>query len=108
MHIHALHRSARQSHDCSFQPIRYHRGHMRIALVSSCWTRTPPLGYGGTELVVGELARGLVDRGHDVTVFTTGDSEASGTLRSRFRAPRTTAGTREDVASAPFKVAKAP
>lgn len=62
---------------------------MRIALVSSCWTRTPPLGYGGTELVVGELARGFVERGHDVTVFATGDSEASGTLRSRFATPRT-------------------
>jgi hypothetical protein len=36
----------------------------------------PPRGYGGTELVVHELARGLARAGHDVTLFATGDSEA--------------------------------
>lgn len=34
----------------------------------------PPPLYGGIELVVDQLARGLADAGHDVTLFTTGDS----------------------------------
>ncbi len=47
---------------------------MRIALLSTCAVATPPIGYGGSELVVAELAKGLVALGHDVTVFATGDS----------------------------------
>ena len=34
----------------------------------------PPTGYGGIELVVSLLADGLVDAGHDVTLFASGDS----------------------------------
>ncbi|HEY2332770.1 MAG TPA: glycosyltransferase family 4 protein [Acidimicrobiales bacterium] len=34
----------------------------------------PPTEYGGTELVVDRLARGLVAAGHDVELFATGDS----------------------------------
>jgi glycosyltransferase involved in cell wall biosynthesis len=37
--------------------------------------RVPPTGYGGTERVVFELTTELVRRGHDVTVFASGDSE---------------------------------
>ena len=47
---------------------------MRIALIAPPWTPIPPPLYGGIELVVDQLARGLVDGGHDVTLFTTGDS----------------------------------
>lgn len=36
--------------------------------------RVPPLRYGGTERVVAALADQLVDRGHDVTLFASGDS----------------------------------
>jgi glycosyltransferase involved in cell wall biosynthesis len=36
--------------------------------------RVPPKGYGGIEWVVSLLTDGLVDRGHDVTLFATGDS----------------------------------
>jgi glycosyltransferase involved in cell wall biosynthesis len=38
------------------------------------------LAYGGTERVVHELTTELVRRGHDVTVFASGDSEVSGRL----------------------------
>ena len=48
---------------------------MRIALVSTPFVAVPPRGYGGTELVVHELQRGLALAGHDVTLFATGDSE---------------------------------
>jgi glycosyltransferase involved in cell wall biosynthesis len=61
---------------------------MRIALVSSCAVACPPKAYGGTELVVAELAKNLARLGHDVTTFATGDSEpAGGHLRWRFEQP---------------------
>jgi glycosyltransferase involved in cell wall biosynthesis len=47
---------------------------MRIAQISPPWLAVPPKGYGGVELIVALLADGLVDRGHDVTLFATGDS----------------------------------
>ena len=47
---------------------------MRIGLIAPPWTPIPPPLYGGIELVVDQLARGLVALGHDVTLFTTGDS----------------------------------
>lgn len=47
---------------------------MRIAQVAPLWERVPPPAYGGIELVVGLLTDELVRRGHDVTLFATGDS----------------------------------
>jgi glycosyltransferase involved in cell wall biosynthesis len=47
---------------------------MRIALVAPPWTPIPPLLYGGIEVVVDQLARGLQDAGHDVLLFASGDS----------------------------------
>ncbi len=47
---------------------------MRIAQVAPLWERVPPPAYGGTELVVNLLTEELVRRGHDVTLFATGDS----------------------------------
>ena len=57
---------------------------MRIALISTCAVSVPPKGYGGTELVIAELAKQLTRRGHDVTVFATGDSNPAGELRWQF------------------------
>jgi hypothetical protein len=50
---------------------------MRIALISTPVLSVPPRLYGGTELVVHELAEGLVRQGHDVELFATGDSTSS-------------------------------
>ena len=47
---------------------------MRIGLIAPPWLPVPPPMYGGTEAIVDRLARGLVQRGHDVVLFTTGDS----------------------------------
>ena len=47
---------------------------MRIAMVAPLEMRVPPIGYGGTELVVSLLTEELVRRGHDVTLFASGDS----------------------------------
>ena len=41
-------------------------------------------GYGGTERVVSLLADGLVDAGHDVTLFASGDSHTRARLESVF------------------------
>lgn len=55
---------------------------MRIALVSTPFVAVPPRSYGGTELVVHELTEGLVERGHDVVLFATGDSATQAELRA--------------------------
>jgi glycosyltransferase involved in cell wall biosynthesis len=47
---------------------------MRIGMIAPLEMRVPPHGYGGTELVVSLLAEELVRRGHDVTLFASGDS----------------------------------
>jgi glycosyltransferase involved in cell wall biosynthesis len=47
---------------------------MRIGVVAPPWTPVPPPLYGGIELVVDELSRGFQAAGHDVVLFTTGDS----------------------------------
>jgi glycosyltransferase involved in cell wall biosynthesis len=60
---------------------------MRIAIVSTPFVRVPPAGYGGTELFCHELAEELHARGHDVTLFTTGDSASSCRRRWLFAKP---------------------
>lgn len=47
---------------------------LRIGLIAPPCVAVPPPEYGGSELVVDHLARGLTASGHDVTLFTTGDS----------------------------------
>jgi glycosyltransferase involved in cell wall biosynthesis len=47
---------------------------LRIGIIAPPWIACPPTRYGGTELVVDTLARGLAAGGHDVTLFATGDS----------------------------------
>jgi glycosyltransferase involved in cell wall biosynthesis len=47
---------------------------MRIGLIAPPWLPVPPPAYGGTEAVVDNLARGLVQLGHDVQLFTIGAS----------------------------------
>jgi glycosyltransferase involved in cell wall biosynthesis len=53
---------------------------MRIAQIAPPFQSVPPSGYGGTELVVSLLTEELVRRGHDVTLFASGDSTASARL----------------------------
>lgn len=47
---------------------------MRIAQVAPLYESVPPRLYGGTELVVSNLTEELVDQGHDVVLFASGDS----------------------------------
>jgi glycosyltransferase involved in cell wall biosynthesis len=55
---------------------------MRIAQLAPTYERVPPTTYGGTELVVGLITEELVRRGHDVTLYASGDSETAAELRS--------------------------
>jgi glycosyltransferase involved in cell wall biosynthesis len=49
---------------------------MRIGIIAPPWVAVPPRAYGGTEAVIDRLARGFVRRGHDVLLWTTGDSRS--------------------------------
>ena len=53
---------------------------MRIAQVAPPFESVPPANYGGTERVVALLTEELVRRGHDVTLFASGDSTTSARL----------------------------
>ena len=53
---------------------------MRVAVLSPVWFPVPPSGYGGIEWIVSCLADGLVDAGHDVTLFASGDSRTNAKL----------------------------
>ena len=65
---------------------------MRIAQVAPLFESVPPRLYGGTERVVSYLTEELVEQGHEVTLFASGDSETSARLvpacsRSLWRDP---------------------
>ena len=53
---------------------------MRIAQVAPLIESVPPRLYGGTERVVSWLTEELVRRGHDVTLFASGDSRTAARL----------------------------
>jgi glycosyltransferase involved in cell wall biosynthesis len=57
-----------------------HRAGLRIALIAPPWLPVPPHGYGGTERVIALLADGLVDAGHDVTLFAAHGSRTAAHL----------------------------
>ena len=58
---------------------------LRIAVLSPVWFRVPPDGYGGIECVVSLLADSLVEAGHDVTLFASGDSLTKAKLASVYK-----------------------
>jgi len=72
---------------------------MRVALVVPPWVRVPPVRYGGIEYEVALLADGLVERGHDVTVYTVRSSRSKGKVRGIFEEGRlsTLDGSRIDI-----------
>ncbi|MEY2472981.1 MAG: hypothetical protein QOK28_2310 [Actinomycetota bacterium] len=53
---------------------------MRIAFVVQPLERTPPLRSGAVERTVWYLAEGMLDRGHEVTLFASGDSVTRASL----------------------------
>src|SRR3954467_4650824 len=57
---------------------------MRVALIGPPFIEIPPRRYGGTELFIANLARGLHARGHDVTVYANGDSRLPCRVKWRY------------------------
>lgn len=72
-------------HVCPNPGVGTHAGEMKVVLVAPPWLPVPPAGYGGTELVIDGLARGLDALGCDVTLFATGDSTCPVPTRSLHR-----------------------
>jgi glycosyltransferase involved in cell wall biosynthesis len=56
------------------------RNPLRIAQVSPLYESVPPKLYGGTERVVSYLTEELVELGHEVTLFASGDSKTKARL----------------------------
>jgi glycosyltransferase involved in cell wall biosynthesis len=54
---------------------------MKILQIAPVWETVPPPAYGGTEAVVYQLVEELVRRGHEVTLWASGDSTVSARLR---------------------------
>lgn len=55
---------------------------MKIAQIASIRFPVPPPSHGGTEIAIDLLTRGLVARGHTVTLFASGDSKTTATLHA--------------------------
>jgi glycosyltransferase involved in cell wall biosynthesis len=55
---------------------------VKIAQVAPLYESVPPRAYGGTERVVSYLTEALVQMGHEVTLFASGDSVTSANLVS--------------------------
>ena len=53
---------------------------LRIAQIAPLWTKVPPVTYGGIELIVHLLTGELIRRGHEVTLFASGDSHTAAKL----------------------------
>ena len=53
---------------------------MKIAQIAPLMESVPPKAYGGTERVVSYLTEALVEMGHDVTLFASGDSRTAARL----------------------------
>src|ERR1700744_6300308 len=67
-------------HSGSMNPRR--RNPMRIAQIAPLHEAVPPKLYGGTERVVSYLTEALVEQGHDVTLFASGDSITNARLEA--------------------------
>jgi glycosyltransferase involved in cell wall biosynthesis len=55
---------------------------MRILQIAPLWETVPPPAYGGTEAVASLLTEELVRRGHQVTLYASGDSRTRAELLS--------------------------
>ena len=55
---------------------------LKVAQIAPLWFSIPPKKYGGIERIVHFLTEELVKRGHEVTLFASGDSETKAKLVS--------------------------
>jgi glycosyltransferase involved in cell wall biosynthesis len=53
---------------------------LKIAQIAPLWFSIPPKKYGGTERIIYHLTEGLIERGHKVALFASGDSKTRAKL----------------------------
>jgi len=61
---------------------------LRIAMIAPPWTGLPPTRYGGIEVVCAGLVEGLVDRGHQVTLFGAGENRTRAAFVQTYAEPQ--------------------
>lgn len=61
---------------------KYKKHKLKIAQIAPLWYTIPPKKYGGIERIVHSVTEELVKRGHDVTLFASGNSKTSAKLCS--------------------------
>ena len=87
---------------------------MRIAQVAPLAESVPPKLYGGTERVISWLTEELVNLGHEVTLFASGDSRTGATLvpvwprALRLGRPKTDPAIPSDRSTGSYRRARAP
>jgi len=60
---------------------------LKISQIGPLWEDIPPPRYGGTERIVHYLTEGLVEKGHDVTLFAAGSAQTKAKLVSVYPKP---------------------
>src|ERR1700751_1743986 len=76
-----LDRRVKNSGGSKDREINVLRPRLRIAQIAPLFESVPPRLYGGTERVVAYLCQELKRRGHDVTLFASGDSTSDVRLK---------------------------
>jgi len=57
---------------------------LKIAQIAPLWETIPPKKYGGIEIMINKIINELLNRGHEVTLFASGNSKTKARLRSVF------------------------
>lgn len=78
---------------------------MRIAQIAPCWLNVPPDRYGGIEYVVSLLTDGLVERGHNVTLFATNKAKTRARLSAYLDSPLGTLTAEDALLELPHLIA---
>lgn len=61
---------------------------LRVAMVAPPWFDIPPQAYGGIESMIADLATGLIERGHEVTIIGAGHNGTPARFLRTLDAPR--------------------
>ena len=57
---------------------------LKIAQIAPLWETVPPKRYGGIEIMIDKIINELLKRGHEVTLFASGNSKTKAKLKSVF------------------------
>ena len=57
---------------------------LKIAQIAPLWETIPPKKYGGIEIMIDKITNELLRRGHQVTLFASGNSKTKAKLKSVF------------------------